>query len=86
MQLPTIHSNGTCKEQLIEALCKCSTALDNAYNALKETAPNGRDYYPQGNEALSRATEEHLSRLGRLDKIKGEIDVLTLAIDEMDNH
>jgi hypothetical protein len=85
MQLPTIHLNGTSKERLIEALCEASQALDLAFSALKQTAPNGRDYYPQGPEAIHKATEEHLARLRRLDDIKNEIDALALAIDELEN-
>ena len=85
MQLPTIHSNGTSKERLIEGLSEASQALDEAYRYLKLTAPNGRDYYPQGDTALANATREHMDRLGRLDAIKNEIDEMTLAIDRADD-
>lgn len=83
MTLPTLHMNGTTKDALIESLCSASQALDLAYQALKETAPNGRDYYPQGPAALNAATDEHLDRLRRLDGIKKEIDALTIAIDRI---
>lgn len=81
--LPTIHSNGTSKAELIEGLCNASNALDDAYEALKATAPNGRDYYPQGDDALGKATAEHMDRLRRLDAVKKEVDALTLAIDRI---
>jgi len=81
MTIPTIHLNGTSKDRLIEDLCNASNALNDAYAALKQTAPNGRDYYPQGDDALRKATQEHMSRLKRLDEIKGEINKLTIAID-----
>jgi len=83
MILPTIHLNGTSKANLIDALCTASVALDAAYSALKQTAPNGRDYYPQGAEALGKAIFEHMDRLRRLDVIKDEIDQLTMAIDSI---
>ncbi len=83
MQLPTIHMNGTSKTALIDALCDASSALDAAYLALKQTAPNGRDYYPQGAGALEHAEAEHNGRLRRLDDVKAEVDRLTLAIDEL---
>lgn len=81
MTLPTIHLNGTSKERLVDALCDASNALNEAYEALKQTAPNGRDYYPQGNDALAAATSEHMDRLRRLDAIKDEVDQLAMAID-----
>jgi hypothetical protein len=82
MTVPTIHLNGTSKARLIDALCNASDALNAAYAALRETAPNGRDYYPQGPAALPAATNEHLDRLRRLDAIKAEIDALAQAIDQ----
>jgi hypothetical protein len=82
MTLPTIHLNGTSKQSLVDGLCDASDALNTAYAALKQTAPNGRDYYTQGPQALAAAQDEHLDRLRRLDAIKAEIDALTLAIDE----
>ena len=83
MQLPTIHLNGTSKARLIEGLCNAAAALDAAYNALKQTAPNGRDYYPQGPAALAQAEKEHSDRLRRVDAVKDEVDKLTVAIDEI---
>ncbi len=85
MRIPTIHMNGTSAERLIEDLCNASAAIDTAYGALKQTAPNGRDYYPQGPDALHEATKEHHDRLRRLDAIKSEIDQLTVAIDQAKN-
>ncbi len=83
MQLPTIHSNGTSKGSLVVALSEASNALNIAYEKLKQTAPNGRDYYPQGSVAMNTAINEHQDRMKRLDEIKGEIDALTIAIDEI---
>jgi hypothetical protein len=83
MQLPCIHLNGTSKDRLIEDLCKASHALNEAYEALKQTAPNGRDYYPLGPDAFKQADKEHVDRLRRLDAIKGEVDQLTIAIDAL---
>lgn len=84
MQLPTIHKNGTGKVVLVGALLEASEALDLAYDALKATAPNGRDYYPQGAEAMRRATAEHVGRLERVAAVKREIDALMLAIDRIE--
>lgn len=81
MTIPTIHMNGTSKGSLIEALCKASHALNDAYKALRATAPNGRDYYQQGPEAMKAAVAEHHARLRKLDEVKGEVDSMAQAID-----
>ena len=83
MQLPTIHLNGTSATGLIMNLADASEALDAAYEALKRTAPNGRDYYPQGPAALTQAEEEHRRRLLAVDSVKAEVDALIVAIDRM---
>jgi len=80
MQLPLIHLNGTSKDSLVEDLCNASQALNDAYDALKRTAPNGRDYYPLGAIAFEKAIAEHNERLRSLDAIKAEIDALTTGI------
>jgi hypothetical protein len=85
MQLPTIHLNGTSKAELIEQLCEASQAIDLAYSALKQAAPNGRDYYPQGPEAYTAARAQHEDRLRRLDAVKAEIDELAMAISDLGN-
>ncbi len=83
MILPTIHLNGTSKESLIESLCEASQAIELAYKALKQTAPHGRDYYPQGPEAIREAIKEHNNRLRLLDEVKNEIDDMTRKIDQI---
>lgn len=82
LTLPTLHSNGTSKERLIDALCDARNALDAAYKALKLTAPNGRDYYPQGPDALIAAVADHSRRMIMVDTVIRELDDLTIAIDQ----
>lgn len=84
MMIPTVHLNGDSKQSLIDPLCDASMAINSAYDALKQTAPNGRNFYTQGPGALGKATDEHMDRLRRLDAIKTEIDELALAIDLSD--
>ncbi len=83
MILPTVHLNGTSKAALLEQLENASNALNDAYAAMKQAAPNGRDYYPQGEDALARATAAHLDRLRRVDTVKDEIDDMAREIDAM---
>ena len=82
MQLPTIHTNGTAREVLIDALCQANLALEQAYSALKETAPNGRDYYLQEATAFQLAVAEHNSRLRQINAVKDEIEAMALVISE----
>lgn len=76
MTHPTIHLNGTSRETLLELYAKASDSLGMAYDDLKQAAPNGRDYYTQGPEAMDAAVAEHMDRLRRLDALKAEIDCL----------
>ena len=76
MQMPTIHLNGTHPKDLYEANCEARDAIREAVRMLQRTAPNGRDYYPQGMEALDRATREHSARLERLYAVAREMDAL----------
>lgn len=80
MQLPCIHLNGTSRESLVNDLEGAGNALELAYQALKETAPNGRDYYPLAEGAFGVAVKEHMDRLRRLDAIKTEVDELIRSI------
>lgn len=81
MQLPTIHLNGSSREALKLPLCEASNNIFDAIRALAEATPNGRDYYPQGPEALARATAEHTARLRKLEEVRAEINGLLEHID-----
>jgi hypothetical protein len=71
--IPTIHLNGTSREELIRQLQQAVTALTEAHRALENAAPHGRDYYPQGKGAIQQAVIEHRERLMRLGDIQEEI-------------
>lgn len=74
MTTPTIHLNGTHPKTLLEDYSKALDATKTAIALLKHRAsPNGRDYYPQGTEAIQRAVQEHESRLDRLYSVRDEI-------------
>ncbi len=76
LQMPMVHLNGTGKLSLLGQLSDASDALNAAYDAIKRAAPNGRDYYPLGPDAMQAATDQHLDRLQRLDAIKAELDAM----------
>jgi hypothetical protein len=58
MTFPTIHGNGTSPEQLMANYKAAAEAIRAAQAALQDCSPNGRDYYPQGPDAISKAVEE----------------------------
>jgi len=80
IQSPHIHSNGTSKDYLLDRLCEASEALDAAFEALRLTVPNGRDYYPLGPDAMATAQAQHADRTRRLDAIKAEIDQIAESV------
>lgn len=80
MTPPTIHLNGTSAESLIEAYTAAYDALEVAYEAMKATYPNNRDFYVQGEHAIDAAIFEHRSRLQKIDDLKAGLDMLIGSI------
>jgi ferredoxin-NADP reductase len=76
MQKPSIHLNGTSAEALAKGYEDAAQAVWTAVKALEEAAPNGRDYYPQGPDAMMQATKEHLVRLDSMRKVYDELQDL----------
>ena len=80
MMIPSIHLNGTSRDELVEQLIKAARSLRLAIEALGEATPNGRDYYVQGPSALHQARGEHRVRLGKLQDVYDELETLAEAI------
>jgi hypothetical protein len=78
--IPTIHLNGTPKDSLIDALCVAVNSLHQAGKDLAATAPNGRDYYPQGNGAINTAIDQHAARMQKLSDVIRELEVIAESI------
>jgi hypothetical protein len=78
--VPTVHLNGTSKDELIAQLDAALDALSVAQAALLRAAPNARDYYVQGVSAYARADAEHVSRMQRLNSVKSELQQLAIAV------
>ena len=77
---PHVHLNGTSKWELIDHQIAVMDAADALLTALRAANPNGRDYYPLGDEALVRAAAEHKARVAQAQAIRAEAEVLALAI------
>jgi hypothetical protein len=76
MILPTIHMNGTSKNDLLEGWLKMSHALNAAITAMVEEGPNGRDYYTQGDGVFYKAQDEQRERIKKIAAVKEEIDTI----------
>ena len=85
---PTVHLNGTSRKELAEGYYAAVIALTAALDVLGHSppAPHGRDYYPQGDDAIHRATEEHRDRIKRVTSVLEEMreigEELVLGGDE----
>lgn len=73
---PTVHMNGTSRAELTEQLCDAMSAIRDAIKAVQNAAPNGRDYYPQGPQAIGIATGQHTERLDKLRAVYRELNEL----------
>jgi hypothetical protein len=80
MMVPTIHRNGTGREALLEQQTNAGAAIRKALEALAQAAPNGRDFYPQGDGAYSKASAEHAARMEKLRSVLTEVGDLAEAI------
>lgn len=76
MRKPTIHLNGTSREELQKQLETAVTALTTTLQALTDATPHARDYYPQGNNAWQEALNEHRERYNSLVRVRDELMML----------
>lgn len=77
--LPIVHLNGTSRERLLAVRDVAYCKLDAAMDAMRDMAPNGRDYYPQPG-LMEKAVEQHQRRLSvvkaLMDEIQEEVDAM----------
>jgi hypothetical protein len=77
---PIVHLNGTSKAELLRLREEFYAALDAAVAALREMAPNGRDYYPGEAGLMERAVEQHRRRCASLTDLMREMEEECRAI------
>ena len=80
MMVPTIHLNGTSRQELLDGYVVALSAVCDALIAVGKSYPNGRDYYVQGPDATHKAMEEHRSRLERLKSVRDELNTIAEEI------
>jgi hypothetical protein len=78
MMKPSIHLNGSSRDDLFDGYMVALAAMQTAIDAVIQTVPHGRDYYPQGDDALPQAMAEHRDRLLRLRAVEDELNTLAL--------
>ena len=72
--VPTVHLNGTAAEDLHYQLDAAVNRLRAAQKAMVEAAPNGRDYYPQGQQMARIAMGAHERRCLDLNRMLAELE------------
>jgi hypothetical protein len=80
MMKPTIHLNGTSAGSLAEQYADASAKVRDAIRSLEAIDVNGRDYYPQGNDAFGLAIIEHKARIKKLIDVRDELYGISEAI------
>lgn len=78
---PKVHLNGTAKQDLLDAIEEAYLAIDAAVDAMKKTAPNGRDYYMYHEGAFEEARQQYWSQMSRLQSVKDEFEVIVRGIE-----
>jgi hypothetical protein len=81
LTLPTVHLNGTSRDELQRQIFFAITAIENAIRKLNNAAPNGRDYYPQGQNAWGKANDQHVARVGKLVAVVDELEAIATALE-----
>ena len=73
MTYPTVHLNGTSRDDLERQIENASLACRKAIIALEEAQPNARDYYTQGGDALRSAIREHNARVAKIQDVLNQL-------------
>lgn len=74
--LPCIHLNGSSKDSLVDGYCTTIVSINRAIELLIDCSPNARDYYPLGDDAFKKATEQHKARIQKLRDVLAEISYI----------
>ncbi len=73
LAIPTVHLNGTSRNELLEQVRNAYTALQDAINVMCKAAPHGRDYYPQTSDApYELARTQHYNRITKIEEVMKE--------------
>jgi len=85
MIIPTVHLNGTSGQDLLEQQQAILDALRAVREAMMAATPNGRDYYPQGEDAIGEALEAFRKQYHIIGDLILDFDAVMMGIDEQIN-
>jgi hypothetical protein len=85
LMIPTVHLNGTSRNELQEQLRNARKAIRTAIEALSAACPHDRDYYVQSATAGPKARDQHRNRLRRLVSVQTEIETILMGVIDSDN-
>ena len=80
VMVPSVHINGTSKDELLRQLGGARDAVRYAMERLREATPNARDYYVQERGAFSNAMLDHLARMEKLASVFDELGEIIEAV------
>ncbi len=78
---PTVHLNGTAKQELIDQQIKVIGATRILLGAMRNAQPNGRDYYPQGSAAFPAARDIWAAHIDAIRALHEECEARAMRID-----
>ncbi len=81
---PHIHRNGTSPDELLRQFTDVAAALREALEKMQAAAPNGRDYYPMGNDAFGQAAKQHARQREAVEGVLREFELMALAVFNAD--
>lgn len=85
MLIPTVHLNGTSGQDLLEQQQAVLDALRAVREAMVAAMPNGRDYYPQGEDAIGEAREAFRKQYYIIGDMILAFDAVMMGIDDQIN-
>jgi hypothetical protein len=80
LRRPAVNINGTSAHELIKLQLGVKKAADALIKALRETAPNARDWQTAVGRNYTDARDEHFSIIEVVEAIRDDADALALAI------
>jgi hypothetical protein len=79
---PSVHINGTSKEELLNQVLDVLICLRAALEAMAKAAPHGRDYYVQTSHAIHHAISQHMYRCRTIHELVGEYQQIACKISD----